>query len=228
MTQTTPEPEEWPRLLSAAKHLQSILPDAILVGGSAAVLHAGHRLSLDADHVLNHLREHFDEVLQRLEREPEWRTERMRKPVMILGELDGVLTGVRQLRRTSALELDVIAGIRVPSLPEMARIKAFMLVSRATTRDYLDTVVLMERLGDERVRAAFSRFDEIYERGPDGGLPLVELVDRLGAAWTWDRTAVELRTYKRLAPPWNDWDKLSERGRVWATCLGPLAVGPDA
>jgi hypothetical protein len=43
---------EWEQLLSAAAHLQEILPEATLVGGTAVAMFAQHRLSRDADHVL--------------------------------------------------------------------------------------------------------------------------------------------------------------------------------
>lgn len=58
---------EWERLLSSAARLQEILPGAVLVGGTAAAIHAEHRFSLDADHVLTDLRVRFDEVLGQLE-----------------------------------------------------------------------------------------------------------------------------------------------------------------
>ena len=56
---------EWEQLLSAAAHLQEILPDATLVGGTAVAIFAQHRLSRDADHVPPNLRGRFDEVLAR-------------------------------------------------------------------------------------------------------------------------------------------------------------------
>lgn len=46
------------------------------MGGTAAALHAGHRRSHDADHVLEDLRERFDHVLAHLERAAGWQTER--------------------------------------------------------------------------------------------------------------------------------------------------------
>jgi hypothetical protein len=58
------------------------------------------------------------------------------------------MTGIRQLRRTRPLETEVVAGLRVPTLAEMARVKAWLLATRHTVRDYLDTVVLLERLGE--------------------------------------------------------------------------------
>ena len=43
---------DWELVLSSAARLQRILPDAVLVGGTASAIHAGHRFSNDADHVL--------------------------------------------------------------------------------------------------------------------------------------------------------------------------------
>src|SRR5437763_446307 len=51
---------EWEAVLSAAARLQQILPEAVLVGGTASALYAQHRLSRDADHVLPDLKAHFD------------------------------------------------------------------------------------------------------------------------------------------------------------------------
>ncbi len=221
----------WERLLAAERHLQAIVPGAVLVGGTAAALHAGHRLSMDGDHVLADLRERFEDVLATLEREGAWKTERVQRPVMILGELEGFLTGVRQLRRTRPLEVEVRSGLTVPTLAEMARIKAWLLLTRNTTRDYLDAVVLLERLGADGVTPAFVPFDAIYERGPGGGKPLIELVDRLAGAQPEDRSDVDLRTYKGVQPPWDGWAHLQKRGRHWATRLTALILtrgGGDA
>ena len=42
-----------------------------------------------------------------------WKTSRIQRPVAILGQLDGVMTGIRQLRRTRPLEIELLrAGIR--------------------------------------------------------------------------------------------------------------------
>ncbi len=212
---------EWERLLSAERHLQTLVPGAVLVGGSAAALHAGHRRSLDGDHVLEDLRPRFDEVLSALEAAAGWQTARVQKPVAILGRLDGVMTGIRQLRRTQPLDTEVVSGLRVPTLAEMARIKAWLLATRHTVRDYLDTVVLLERLGEAAAREAFVPFDEIY-RQETRASPFVEVVERLAAATPSDAPSIDLHTYKGLIAPWNDWDHLAARGRHWA---GLLAVG---
>src|SRR6218665_2232198 len=54
------------RVWSCAAGLQRILPDAVLVGGTASAIHAEHRFSRDADHVLTDLRHRFDEVSEAL------------------------------------------------------------------------------------------------------------------------------------------------------------------
>lgn len=99
----------------------------VLEGGKAAALHAHHRRSSDGDHVVADLRDRFDDVLASLEAAAGWRTERFQRPVLILGTLDGILTGIRQLRRTQPLEIEEREGLRVPTLAEMARIKTWLL-----------------------------------------------------------------------------------------------------
>ncbi|MFY9342184.1 MAG: hypothetical protein WAT39_06835 [Planctomycetota bacterium] len=217
-------PPPWERLLAAERHLQQLLPGAVLVGGTAAALHARHRTSQDGDHVLVDLRDRFDEVLAALEAAAGWVTARVERPVLVLGSLDGVLTGIRQLRRTRPLDTEVVAGLRVPTLAEMARIKGWLLATRYTLRDYLDTVVLCERLGDDALRAALREFDAIY-RQPNGASPLAEVVERLAEATPGDRAKVDLRTYRDLVAPWTDWNHLVARGRHWARVLAPLVLG---
>ena len=220
---TTPDPADWERLLAAERHIQYLVPGAVLVGGTAAAIHAGHRVSLDGDHVLSDLRERFDDVLAALERAAGWATDRVQRPVLILGQLDGVLTGIRQLRRTTPLETEEIEGLRVPTLAEMARIKSWLLVTRDTVRDYLDTVVLLERLGAAGVAVALRTFDAIYAQ-PGGASALAELSERLARATPADWVAIDLSTYRGLRPPWNDWEYLVAQGRHWSVIVARVAL----
>ncbi len=55
------------RVLESAARLQVVVPDAVLVGGSAAALWASHRTSFDHDHVLADLNVRFDTVLDAIE-----------------------------------------------------------------------------------------------------------------------------------------------------------------
>lgn len=217
---------EWEQLLAAERHLQALVPGAVLVGGTAAALHAGHRVSFDGDHVLADLRDRFEGVLEELEAVAGWRTRRLRRPVLILGRLDGVMTGIRQLRRARALETEEIAGLRVPTLAEMARVKAWLLATRLTTRDYLDTVVLFERLGEAGTRRAMASLDDLYPQ-PTGTSVLSEVVERLGAARPLDLARIDLASYRGLRPPWNDWRHVAARGRAWGRVLAEMLLDPE-
>src|SRR5207247_7526369 len=122
--------------------------------GKLVVIRWQHRSSMECDHVLEDLLDRFDEVLATLEAVSGWQTERVKRPVIVLEQLDGILTGIRQLRRTVPLETEIVSGLRVPTLAEMARIKAWLVVARNTLRDCVDASVLFERLGeDETVQA---------------------------------------------------------------------------
>jgi hypothetical protein len=199
---------DWDRVLSAAAHLQRIFPDAILVGGTASALAAGHRVSLDADHILPDLRRKFDRVLADLESVAGWRTARVRRPVLILGSLDGIETGIRQLIREAPLETRETKyrgqTITVPSDAEMLRIKAVLILKRNATRDYLDFVALQDRLGTAELVEAMRPFDRLYPQ-PNEQSALQQLLAQLALPRPYDLEETRLREYKRLAPRWQDW-----------------------
>ena len=207
---TTGEPfPDWETVLSAAARLQRILPDAVLVGGTAAAIHAEHRLSHDADHVLTDLRSQFEEVLAQLESVAGWRTARVRRPVLILGSLDGIETGVRQLIRHEPLEtttLDVRGvSLTVPTEAEILRIKAVLILRRNATRDYLDFAALADRLGDDATGRALCPFDRLY-RQDNGESPLQQLQAQLANSVPYDLDETNLVEYRHLDPKWHDWN----------------------
>lgn len=203
----------WDRVLAAAAHLQELVPDAVLVGGTAAATHAGHRVSFDDDHVLADLRERFDELLDALEATDGWMTARVNRPVLILGNLDGVETGIRQLIRRRPLEVEEVKvdrrTIRVPTLGEMARIKAWLVLRRNATRDYLDVVALAERLGPEAAQVLVG-LDDYYadQTGPDGRRVATQLAKQLAEPTPYDLSDVDLRRYRKLEKRWRDWDEV--------------------
>ena len=200
---------EWEQVLSAAARLQQLLPDAVLVGGTAAGLHAGHRTSRDADHVLTDLRSRFDRVLGELEAAAGWKTARVRRPVLILGSLDGIETGVRQLVRAEPLETTAasVGGrtITIPTEAELLRIKGFLLLRRNATRDYVDFAALADRLGDASTAAAFERFDLLYPQD-SGESPLQQLLAQLAGPMPYDLEGTVLSEYKHLRARWHDWN----------------------
>lgn len=204
---------EWEQLLSAAAHLQEILPDATLVGGTAVAIFTQHRFSRDADHVLPDLRHRFDEVLAQLEAVAGWRTARVKKPVLILGSLDGIETGVRQMIREHPLDTQEVSigGVRlmVPTEEELLRIKGVLILRRNATRDYLDFAALSERLGPERVNQALGRLDQFYPQ-TSGESALQQLQVQLANPLPYDLENTDLREYRRLHPKWHDWNRVKE------------------
>jgi hypothetical protein len=206
---------EWEQVLSAAARLQTLLPEAVLVGGTASAIHASHRFSRDADHVLTDLKPRFDEILAELESVAGWKTARVQRPVLILGSLDGIETGIRQLIREQPLETTEIeaAGgkIRIPTLAEILRIKAVLILKRNATRDYLDFVALASRMQPREIRAALAAFDMLYPQ-PDGQSALQQLHVQLAQPLPYDLEETELSEYKNLHPQWHDWQT------VKATC----------
>lgn len=206
-TNTAPLPE-WELVLSSAARLQRIPPDAVLVGGTASAIHAKHRFSRDADHVLTDLRHRFDEVLAQLESVAGWNTARVQRPVQILGSLDGIETGVRQLIRDKPLETTVVdyhgARITVPTESEILRIKGVLILKRNATRDYLDFVALADHMGDKNVAFALQSFDRLYQQD-SGESPLQQLQVQLANALPYDLEGTELSEYKNLDSRWHDW-----------------------
>ncbi len=61
----------------------------------------------------------FDAILNALEATEGWITARVKRPVMILGSLDGVETGVRNLIRSRPLEVEEHVAPRGHSLLTM-------------------------------------------------------------------------------------------------------------
>lgn len=208
MSKNTEPLPDWELVLSSAARLQRILPDAVLVGGTASAIHAEHRFSRDADHVLTDLRLRFDQVLAQLESVAGWKTARVQRPVQILGSLDGIETGVRQLIREAPLETIVIdyhgERLTVPTEDEILRIKGVLILKRNATRDYLDFVALADYMGDERLAQALQSFDKLYQQD-NGESPLQQLQVQLANAMPYDLEDTELSEYKNLASQWHDW-----------------------
>ena len=204
---------DWDALLSAAARLQEIVPNAVLVGGTAAAVHAGHRLSLDHDHVLNDLRTHFADVLADLESVAGWKTARTARPVMILGSLDGIETGIRQLIREAPLETEILAiggvRLRIPTAAETLRIKAILILRRNATRDYVDFAVLADHLGAAETAKALEDFDRLYPQ-PNGESALQQLLAQLSDASPYDLAASNLAADKQLDSKWHRWEDVRQ------------------
>jgi hypothetical protein len=164
----------------------------------------------DADHTLDDLSARFDEVLAQLESVAGWKTARVKRPVLILGSLDGIETGVRQLIRDEPLEttqLRTASGqvVTLPTEAEMLRIKAVLIVKRNATRDYLDFVALADKMGLDAVAQALVRFERLYAHEAVGS-PLQQLQAMLASPAPYDLQGTNLAEYKDLRPRWHDWE----------------------
>ena len=200
-------------VLASAARLQALVPDAVLVGGTAAAVHANHRLSVDHDHVVEDLRDRFEVVLDALEADPEFVLNRLTAGKIILGRLDGIEVGVRQLIRERPLEVEDLelpdgSTVRVPTLDESLRIKAYMIVKRNHVRDYLDVAALSVASGTEHAAGVLARADEFYTDPKKGGGSFAgQLVHQLGDPRPKDTTQLaRLSEYKGLVRRWHDWN----------------------
>ncbi len=216
-------------LLESAAHLQRLVPGAVLVGGAAAILYADHRESTDHDHVVADLADRFEMVLEAVEEDEGWATNRVTPGKVILGNLDGIETGVRQMIRKVPLEVAKVtlpsgSEVVVPTLEETLRIKAFLVVRRNQTRDYLDLAALSEHLGLDRAAETLARIDDYYadQHGAGDGVAS-QLVRQLSDPAPADRSVTEqLSSYRRLRQRWSDWGTVTEvLGAVAARMVSP-------
>jgi hypothetical protein len=213
------------RVLESAARLQEVVPDAVLVGGSAAALWANHRSSFDHDHVLADLAERFDAVLEAIEATDGWVTNRVAPGKIILGELGGIESGVRQLIRKKPLEVVEITlpsgqTLRVPTPEETLRIKGYLVVRRNQVRDYIDVAALCDRIGIRHAAEVLGDIDRFYsDQRPPGSLGVAtQLARQLADPQPADsRTVKQLRLYKELDSRWADWQNVTAVCRAVAT-----------
>ncbi|MGI8448920.1 MAG: hypothetical protein ACR2MP_17425 [Streptosporangiaceae bacterium] len=208
------------RVLESAARLQEVVPDAVLVGGSAAALWANHRSSYDHDHVLADLNVRFDAVLGAIEATDGWVTNRVTPGKIILGELGDIESGVRQLIRNRPLEVTEIAlpsghVLRVPTADETLRIKGYLVVRRNQVRDYIDVAALSDRCGISHAADVLSHIDDYYsdQRGAGAEGVATQLARQLADPRPADaRTIKQLRDYKDLERRWAGWASVTA---VW-------------
>lgn len=213
-------------VLESAALLQKLVPDAVLVGGAAAARYAGHRASYDHDHVLADLRERFDAVLEAIESESEWVTNRVTPGKIILGRLGGIEAGVRQMIRTTPLETEEVAlpsgnVVCVPTPEETLRIKAFLIVRRNQVRDYLDVAALSDRHGLALAAKTLVRMDLYYADESRDGVPVSSQVMRqLGNPRPKDTSTLkDLSNYKHLDERWQAWTNVTKTCRQVAAIM---------
>ena len=213
-------------VLRSAARLQELVPDAVLVGGTAAALYAGHRDSTDHDHVVADLSDRFDAVLEALESDPDWILNRATPGKIILGSLGDIETGIRQLIRRRPLETQAVTladgtSLIVPTPAETVRIKAYLIVKRNQTRDFLDVAALSDRFGTEWSAGVLAGIDDYYDASAgDGTAVASQLVRQLGEPRPKDdRTVGQLTAYKNLTVRWQSWQSVVAQCQALADAM---------
>jgi hypothetical protein len=211
---------EWEELLTLAAHLRRILPDAVQAGGIVAAVYGVRGLSADAEPLHANLREHYDQLLAELQSVAGWKTAQADPPVRTAGSLGGIKRGIRQLIREQPLETTEIERfgqrLAIPTLAEMLRIKAVLILQRNVTRDYVDFAALFDRLGNEGAVSALRAFDSLYPQ-PKGESALLQLQIQLASPLPCDLDEVKLAEYRHLAPRWHQWSVVQAACTVCAT-----------
>jgi len=218
----------WEKTLTAGVIAQRLVGGGIAVGGTAATIYAGHRLSFDTDHLLMNLREHFDEVLDKLSDSPEWKTARLVRPVLILGSINEIDVGFRQSQRTKPIETRTVTtpngDLIIPTLDEMIGMKAFLAYQRKTARDFLDFAALSNCTSETEVLDSLMKLDERYGELQTNSVRL-EVARTLSEPKPVDLAKVDLSHYKALAPEWHDWNRTREICKKFGLLPGEKIIG---
>ncbi|MBA2295772.1 MAG: hypothetical protein H0W16_11645 [Actinobacteria bacterium] len=97
----------------------------------------------------------------------------------------------------------------MPTLAEILRVKAWLVLRRNATRDYLDLVALADRIGDTDAARVLRGLDEYYDdqQGDGGRRIATQLAKQLAAPAPYDLSEVDLQHYRKLRPRWCDWQE---------------------
>ncbi len=185
---------------------------------------ASHRTSQDHDHVLADLETRFGAVLDAIEATDGWVTNRVTPGKIILGELGEIESGVRQLIRSTPLEVTEVTlpsgqTLRVPTTDETLRIKGYLVVRRNQARDYLDVAALSDRYGIPHAGGVLKHIDAYYgdQRGSEAEGVATQLARQLANPKPADaRTILQLQQYKAPDNRWTDWKNVTRVCRAVA------------
>ncbi len=101
--------------------------------------------------------------------------------------------------------------VRLPTLPEISRIKAFLCLDRNATRDYLDLAALASHQGFDAAVAALTAMDDLYpQKNGDTWAVRTQLVKQLADPRPYDLDSVDLSEYKGIRAPLNMWANVAE------------------
>ena len=209
-------PEPLVRIIRAGARANREVPGAVALGGTVCAMYARHRLSQDIDFAVGDLRERFDQVREHLRAVDGWTESSARPPVLILGALDGVEIGFRQLRRATPLETLTVqtdAGpMIVPTLDELLRIKAFLAYDRNVLRDFVDFAELSVLLPDAAVVDALADLDARFSSEKQPSV-IVGVLKALLHPEPADQDSEAFGTFRWLEPRLKSWSAVEARCR---------------
>jgi hypothetical protein len=201
---------------------------SVALGGAICALFAQHRASIDIDFVLTDLKERFQEVRDHLFEVDGWQEARFRVPVLILGSLDGIEVGYRQLRRTMPLETQEIetpeGTLIIPTLEELLRVKAFLAYERNYTRDFVDFAELSCLLEPETVVETLSVLDEKFQWEKQPSM-IIEVTKALLRPEPHDRATHDFETLRLLTPKLKTWDEVAAKCNAIGKLLSIRILG---
>lgn len=103
--------------------------------------------------------------------------------------------------RTQPLEVEQVptasGSITLPTPQEMLRIKAWLVVTRNATRDYVDLAALADKLGVDEATHALACMDALYPQR-SGERPVQQLINQLAEPRPFDLDATDLSEYREL------------------------------
>ena len=208
----------WREILDAVAAVQTLLPNATMIGGSAITVHTGHRLSGDADLVLRNLARDWQQVRSGLEELQDWITEYPKIPTNLMGRYRDGRVSVRKLNRLRDIEIAEISyknrTLRVAAPDELVRMKGLALLNRGLARDYVDIAALDEGLREAGTSAAhaIAEFDEYYQEHKSAGSPARELVAALSYPRPLEQNPQEaLNELTALKKNLRDWERIRIR-----------------
>jgi len=201
---------------------------AVALGGTVCALYAGHRVSLDIDFGVSDLRQRFQQVRDHLLEVDGWQEADVRVPVLILGSIQGVEIGFRQLRRNTPFDTVLVktanGDLVVPTLDEMLLTKAFLTYNRNCTRDFVDFAELACLKMDADVVDTLSKMDDkfAWERQPSVVLGVLKTLLHAQPA---DIDTHGYSTFRWLAPRLTSWEQVQEKCRAIGNLLAKRIVG---
>jgi hypothetical protein len=195
---------DWETLLTSASHVSRIVPGSIFADAS--------------DAKAEEVRHRFAAALFDLERVAGWLPAPVGRMSIADGRFDGIETTIRERARSGPLETTVEVGpwgeVEVPTLAEVLRIKAWLVISRNAARDYRDTTAIAERLASEKAIFALATLDDLYPQS-NGASALQQLVRQLAEPLSFD----EIGSSHLVQAPWNECPYIVRRCRALAVDL---------